>query len=84
MSYVLFVHEPDASAVDRAHIYFELKRKPHGIDPLVALGGDVRERRRRIDMSPLSGPGAYKGSESAKRLIAGVLGDSPLPMEADV
>ena len=70
-----FVHEPDASAVDRAHIDLEFTRQTHGIDLLVALGGNFVEICCRIDVSSLSRSGADEGSESAKRLAAGVLGD---------
>ena len=47
-----FVHQPEASVVDRAHIHFEFARQFLGIDLLVGLGVDGN-RCRRIDVGSL-------------------------------
>ena len=55
-----FVHHPEASAVDRAHVHAKFFSEPFGINLLVGLRVDG-ERCRRIDMGPLSLPAADKG-----------------------
>ena len=68
-----FVHHPEAAAVDRALVDFELTRQLLRIDLLVVVRTH-RKGRRRIDVSPLSLADADKGAESAERGAAGVVG----------
>ena len=71
-----FVHHPEASAVDRAHVHFELCRQLLGIDLLVGLGVDG-DRCRRIDVGPLGLASADKGPHPVEGKAAGVLEAQP-------
>ena len=80
---LLFVHQPDTSAVDRAHVDFQIARQAHGIDLLVTVGRQLIERRGRVDMASLGRANADEGAESAKRFVAGVLDDGSIAMHAN-
>ena len=68
-----FVHHPEAAAVDRALVDFELARQLLRIDLLVVVRTDW-QGRRRIDVCPLRLADADEGAESAERGTAGIVG----------